>query len=323
MDSTRHNHNSLLLDFSSMYFLTIFAVSFRPTESAASCPITVLPPGPIREALSYISEADLLKPLMTDPEFTLVFEEIKTLAVLPSIEAAKDYFLKMNMPEINGVVDLKALKRNYFSALSSGKNLRDFPDIPAVLLGIAKGFVALRDEFLALDELGLQDRQFLMQRFYKAAGLLSSSVWDPQDMDLSNFPLEDLTPLSYLTSLSACKLDGTQVKDISALSSLSNLWFLSLKGTLVDDVTPLASLSRLNALDLSNTLVENICPLYLLTGLRALDLSHTLVTDLSPLSELTSLEFLKVTGVEADRAALQALRDVGLQIIEGEDPMFF
>jgi hypothetical protein len=149
------------------------------------------------------------------------------------------------------------------------------------------------------------------------AGKTPPAAWMPFIRELGFFraDIEDLAPLSALTSLRTLFLTLTRVGNLAPLSALTRLQTLGLAGTKVVDLSPLSALTNLEQLYLNRTRVADVGPLSTLAKLRWLDLNRTQVADLAPLSTLTSLKVLQLNGTSVtDLAPLSML--IGLEELQ-------
>lgn len=119
---------------------------------------------------------------------------------------------------------------------------------------------------------------------YEAAELITVRAGpdDTVDVDLSNRPISDLSPLAGL-KIRSLNLDQTQVSVLLPLRG-TQLRDLSLVGTPVTDLTPLAALP-LRRLNIRNTKVSNLDPLRD-SPIEQLDFSHSQIRDLEALRGL-------------------------------------
>ncbi|MFN6469868.1 MAG: leucine-rich repeat domain-containing protein [Nostoc sp. SerVER01] len=136
--------------------------------------------------------------------------------------------------------------------------------------------------------------------------------------------------LEKLSSLTALRLNRTEIVDISLLVSLSNLTNLILSDNQVKDLSPLANLPNLVSLSIAEDGVTDISPLVNLKNLRRLYLGtvempfgrpdlfspKTPISDLSPLAKLPCLTelFLGDTDV-TDLSPLEGLPNLRIEII--------
>ena len=104
--------------------------------------------------------------------------------------------------------------------------------------------------------------------------------WPLIQVDLSNNPISDLSPIRGKKSLKSLYLENTEIRDISALYGLP-LVELYLSNTPVVDIMPLAEMPLEN-LNLLGTGVYDLLPLAR-SPIRMLWLSETPVTDVTPL----------------------------------------
>ena len=132
--------------------------------------------------------------------------------------------------------------------------------------------------------------------------------------------IEDLSPLSGLTSLEFLHLYGNEIEDVSPLSGLTSLEELHLARNSISDVGPLSGLVNLTLLHLFGNEVEDVSPLSGLTSLIEIHLHGNRVDDVSPLSGLTSLEELHL-GINfiTDVSPLTGLVNVELVHLYGND----
>lgn len=104
--------------------------------------------------------------------------------------------------------------------------------------------------------------------------------WPLIQVDLSNNPISDLSPIRGKKSLKSLYLENTEIRDISALYGLP-LVELYLSNTPVVDIMPLAEMPLEN-LNLLGTGVYDLLPLAR-SPIRMLWLSETPVSDVTPL----------------------------------------
>jgi hypothetical protein len=83
--------------------------------------------------------------------------------------------------------------------------------------------------------------------------------------------IQDITPLSSLTSLTWLSLAGNQISNLSPLSGLTDLTTLDLRDNLVTDVSHLSGLSMLSWLSLYANQVIDISPVVANAALGAGD----------------------------------------------------
>lgn len=123
-------------------------------------------------------------------------------------------------------------------------------------------------------------------------------------LDLGDYYVKDLAPLSGLKHLTALNIGDNDITDISVLSQLDGLTRLVLKDNKnLVDLHPLADLSNLEELDLMyNDLSQlDLTPLYQLSNLRILRVSDYLVS----FSQMNALQ--------------EKLPDCQILFVEGED----
>ena len=113
--------------------------------------------------------------------------------------------------------------------------------------------------------------------------------------------LEDISPLSNLTSLKKLSIWHADVLDISKLSTLINLEYLTIAHNHkpITDITFLQNLPNLKHLDLrgwNRPALKEVSPIKDLDNLEYLNLGGNLITDISPLSNLVNLVHLNLNG---------------------------
>ncbi|GKT14907.1 hypothetical protein ADUPG1_010579, partial [Aduncisulcus paluster] len=110
--------------------------------------------------------------------------------------------------------------------------------------------------------------------------------------------IEDISPLSGMTSLEWLDLDDNSISDILTLSYLHSLKYLSVSSNDLSnvDLTPLSSLSSLNSLLLSGTAITDISSISTLVSLKYLYISGNDISDISPLFDLSNLYYLGMSS---------------------------
>ncbi len=133
-------------------------------------------------------------------------------------------------------------------------------------------------------------------------------------LNLSNDPLEDITPISDLAGLRQLYLFNTNISSIAPLSGLTGLLALSLDYNAVRNVDPLSGMTGLSSLTLSNNVVRDIEALGGMRKLFFLDLSANNIRDISPLTALSKTGFVHLDGncldVSKDSEAMEVIRDL-------------
>lgn len=104
--------------------------------------------------------------------------------------------------------------------------------------------------------------------------------------------IQNLIPLTQLSSLEELLVDYSTVSDLSPLKDLSNLKRLGLRNTSVRSLEGLSELTGLTSLEVSGTTIASLEPLTNLNNLQVLSLRETDVADLEPLAAHTDLFFL-------------------------------
>ena len=108
--------------------------------------------------------------------------------------------------------------------------------------------------------------------------------------------IEDVSPLSSLTSLEELHLGMNSISDIGPLSALVNVKHLHLVGNEIEDLSPLSSLISLTKVHMYSNNIEDLSPLSGLTDLEDLHLGINSITDVSPLTGLSNLMLLHLYG---------------------------
>src|SRR5687768_13433626 len=116
-----------------------------------------------------------------------------------------------------------------------------------------------------------------------------------QALNLSNTNVTDLSPIRNLTELVELNLSNTKLQDISALKYSDKLARLNINGTAVDDIQVLERMTRLENLEMKGTNVTDFMPLSYLVSLKQLNLESDKISNLSPLDSLFSLTELNAS----------------------------
>ena len=127
-----------------------------------------------------------------------------------------------------------------------------------------------------------------------------------KEIDISgNATLDDLNPLTKLSSLKKVSVANTAVADLMPLRNLNQLEELDISGTRVASLEPLRYLNHIRVLRMKKTPVNSLNVVSGLTAMEMLDLSSTGIDSLQPLSDLTALKVLRFSDTKV--ADLQPL----------------
>lgn len=118
------------------------------------------------------------------------------------------------------------------------------------------------------------------------------------DVFLGQGDLEDLSPLSELTTMVSLRATDNKVKNVDALKKLVHMDRLDLSHTQISDLTPLAVMTDLTELEIDQTNVTDLKPLEKLTKLEKVTLANTTVKDISPLKNAHNLRVLDISGTQ-------------------------
>ncbi len=113
-----------------------------------------------------------------------------------------------------------------------------------------------------------------------------------KDLYLAGNELDNINPISALTSLEALNLEKNQISDLNVLRNLHNLKYLILRDNKISDITPLSDLSSLKTLDLSYNSLTNTKNLSKLVNLYELHLDDNEINDINGLQNITKLKIL-------------------------------
>ena len=108
-------------------------------------------------------------------------------------------------------------------------------------------------------------------------------------LSASRVNITNLSGLEHATQLKELYLLSNNVSDITPLDQLTQLTTLNLRYNKVSDITPLAQLTQLTTLNLDYNSVSDITPLAQLTQLTTLNLEGNNISDLTPLAQLKHL----------------------------------
>lgn len=104
--------------------------------------------------------------------------------------------------------------------------------------------------------------------------------------------IEDISPLSYFTSLESLNIrhqQGNKISDCSPVAALTNLMYLNLGANNISDISSLENLTELRELHVFNNHIDDIAPLANLQQLERVWVHTNPIHDLSPLAGLTGL----------------------------------
>ncbi len=108
--------------------------------------------------------------------------------------------------------------------------------------------------------------------------------------------LEDLSPISDLTTMISLRATSPKLKKLDALKKLVHMDRLDLSHTSVDDLSVVALMTDLTELEIDGTAVTDLKPLEKLTKLEKVTLANTAVKDVSPLRNSKGLKVLDISG---------------------------
>lgn len=111
-------------------------------------------------------------------------------------------------------------------------------------------------------------------------------------LDLSNNAIRDLSPLSFMSTLSDVNLSFNAIKNLNALSALTGMKVLDVSGNSLSSMRPLASCVNLQELNVAYNSISSLSGLENLTAMTTLDASNNELTEVEALSGLTSLKTL-------------------------------
>ena len=270
----------------------------------------------ILELLTGLTELDISDNKLTDEKLTVV----EGLTNLERLDVGKYYadpetYVLTDISPLENLVNLTELhvEGNNISDLSPLSGLsgltelhfhrNDIEDVSPIV-----GLVNLEE--IALGENPVSD----------LTPFASAEFDELETLYLWNCEIEDLTPLSGLTSLEFLHLYGNQVEDLSPLSGLTNLDELHLGENSISDLEPLAGLESLTHLHVFLNDIEDFSPLAGLANLNRVHIYGNRVSDLSPLADLVGLEDLHL-GLNSisDVSPLVGLENLGLLHVYGND----
>lgn len=125
------------------------------------------------------------------------------------------------------------------------------------------------------------------------------------NLDLSDNDIEDISALSGMTGMMLLKLNDNNIEDISALGNMASMDRVHIQNNRIKDITPLWRMTQLTELYAENNEITDISVLGEMKKLGWLKLSDNPVEDLSPICELPVLKKLWISGIPADREALE------------------
>ena len=118
---------------------------------------------------------------------------------------------------------------------------------------------------------------------------------DLTQLDLSDNLIQDITPLSALTSLQQLNLNINNIQNLAPLSGLTQLNTLFLRMNSLTEISALGTLVNLTLLDAGDNGIEDISPLTNLNKLEILGLDRNRIIDLGPLAGLLNLNEVELS----------------------------
>jgi Leucine-rich repeat (LRR) protein len=106
------------------------------------------------------------------------------------------------------------------------------------------------------------------------------------DLDLSDYGLNDLDGLEYCRNIISLNLSGNNIDNLYEIQFLESLKELYLSGNAITDIDELGGLSCLEMADLSDNEIEDVTPLLLLENLKFADISNNPVIDRTVITRL-------------------------------------
>lgn len=135
------------------------------------------------------------------------------------------------------------------------------------------------------------------------------------DLFLGPGDLDDLSPISELTTLISLRATDNKLKNLEPLKKLVHMDRLDLSHSQVADLSVVAQMTELTELEIDGTGVTDLKPLEKLTKLDKVTLANTAVKDISPLRGAAKLRVLDVTGTPiTDTSMLQPALGKGLKV---------
>ncbi len=135
------------------------------------------------------------------------------------------------------------------------------------------------------------------------------------ELTLDNNSIDNVQPLSSLTSLNFLSLCNNKLTEIKGLDKLESLTTLILVGNKIGDLSAISGPKTITELSVADNEITSLMGAGNLTGLTKLDLSGNKLTSLSGISSLSSLETLTAISCGlTDIAAISKL--TGLATID-------
>jgi len=127
--------------------------------------------------------------------------------------------------------------------------------------------------------------------FAQIKGILTATK-----LDISNRPIDDITPLSKFAGLKKLNASHTNIVDLYPLRNLNKMEELDLSATKVADIKALQYMNNLNKLVLDSSQVEDITVLENMDSLKILSMQYTKVDSLAPIEYLENIIDLRLAG---------------------------
>lgn len=131
----------------------------------------------------------------------------------------------------------------------------------------------------------------------KDSNITKSQLESIVNLDLSNYPVENIEELKYCTNLTRANLSHGLIYSIEPLSSLKNLKELDLSYNIIWDLSPLSNLTNLEKLNLDCNYISDLNPLANLVNLKELSISESKYMSIGDIKE----EEYKITNLNVVR----------------------
>lgn len=193
--------------------------------------------------------------------------------------------------------DIEAIKENNPSLVLS--SIFQYPIIPdPQLLKVLTEILRSISHELAeqpLKNIQISHIEHIHPDFYGISGITDLTglqyCTNLKTLDLTGSDVQNLEPISNLTSLEELYLDGNQhIMNLWMLGNMRNLKSLGLNGTNTDNLDFLLSMRDLQFLDAGNNTISDLSPLLNSTTIRSLNLAGNQVEEIQVLANLTELQ---------------------------------
>jgi Leucine-rich repeat (LRR) protein len=122
-------------------------------------------------------------------------------------------------------------------------------------------------------------------------------------------------PTYYLEDIDEFELSTSNIVDLDGIQYCIHAKTIDLSDNSICDIDLLSSLQGIEEINLSENEINEISALSNLSNLKSVFLNNNNINDLSPLFELTELELVEVLDNPVNKAHVQQLKELGVNVV--------